>query len=81
MKSLPLLAKFALLLLALAPAYAGRYPTTGTQTFTYAVGTAVLGDGTTISSNNGVASIQTNPGRRWHGRGWVRDGQWARCCV
>ena len=40
----------ALLSLSLLPAQAGRYPTTGTQTFTYTDGITALGDGTVLSS-------------------------------
>ena len=44
-----------------APLHAGRYPASGTQTFeSYAIGATNLGDGTAISSNNGVASVQAN---------------------
>ncbi len=42
--------------------YAGTYPSAGIQTFSAAVGITDLGDGTLISSTNGVASIQPNAG-------------------
>lgn len=48
--------------LASLPAFAGRYPATGTQNFTYATGTKNLGDGTVIGSTDTgtITSIQNS---------------------
>jgi hypothetical protein len=53
------------LALGITSADAGRYPSTGVQTFTYADGTTVLGDGTTFSSTYldgmiGFAKVNSN---------------------
>jgi hypothetical protein len=50
----------ALCVVSLSSLYAGRYPAAGTQTFTYANGTANLADGTTIETNNATATAVTN---------------------
>lgn len=49
-----------LALMAPGTLLAGRYPASGTQTFTFADRTTDLGDGTTIASNNGTASVLSN---------------------
>jgi hypothetical protein len=46
--------------LCAANASAGRYPAAGVQTFTSTNGTTDLADGTTLGSNNGIASVQSN---------------------
>jgi len=46
--------------LCAASAWAGQYPASGTQTFTFADGTTNLGDGSVIASSNGNATVVSN---------------------
>src|SRR5688572_6186234 len=56
-QNVTLLAASALASLSVPLASAGSY---GTQAFTFADGTTSLGDGSTIASSNGAASVQSN---------------------
>ncbi|MDB6080155.1 MAG: hypothetical protein JWO82_3902, partial [Akkermansiaceae bacterium] len=58
MKSIRFLA--ALAILAPGTLMAGRYPASGTQTFTFPNNTTSFGDGTVVDSNDGIAAVRSN---------------------